>query len=68
MGKKKIVEPLKTPLRIAHVGTIQAWIANADNRIVIVCYAKNAELIVNAVNAYAEAETSIETTSSEEEK
>ena len=53
MRKLKIVEPLETPLRIARVRMNQAFIVDADNSIVIVCYAKYAELIVDAVNAYA---------------
>lgn len=56
MRKRKIVEPSKAPWSIEYMGKQEAVIHDADGRIALVCPVHNAELIVNAVNAYAEEE------------
>lgn len=49
---KKIVEPSGAQWRIVYMGKQEAVIHDADGRIALVCPIHNAELIVNAVNAY----------------
>ena len=56
MRKRKIVEPSKAPWSIEYMGKQEAVIHDADGRMALGCPVHNAELIVNAVNAYAEEE------------
>lgn len=50
----KIVEPSKAPWVIDYLGKQEAVIKDAEGRLALVCPVHNAELIVNAVNAYSE--------------
>lgn len=52
--KKKIVEPSVAPWAIEYMGKQEAVICDACGRIALVCPVHNAELIVDAVNEYAE--------------
>ena len=50
----KMVEPSKVPWVIDYMGKQEAVIKDAEGRLALVCPVHNAELIVNAVNAYSE--------------
>lgn len=52
--KTKIVEPSKAPWAIDYMGKQEAVIKDAEGRLALVSPVHNAELIVNAVNAYCE--------------
>lgn len=52
--KTKTVEPSKAPWVIDYLGKQEAVIKDAEGRLALVCPVHNAELIVNAVNAYSE--------------
>ena len=52
--KTKIVESSKAPWVVDYMGKQEAVIKDAEGRLALVCPVHNAELIVNAVNAYSE--------------
>ena len=54
MRNRKIADPSKAPWRIEYKGKEEAVIRDGENRLALVCPVHNAELIVNAVNAYNE--------------
>lgn len=54
MRKQTNVEPSKAPWVIDYMGKQEAVIKDAEGRLALVCPVHNAELIVNAVNAYSE--------------
>jgi hypothetical protein len=54
--KKKIVEPSKAPWVIDYMGKQEAVIKDAEGRLALICPVHNAELIVNAINAYSKNE------------
>ena len=51
--KNNVVEPSKGPWVIDYMGKQEAVIKDAEGRLALVCPVLNAELIVNAVNAYS---------------
>ena len=54
MKRQTNVEPSKAPWVIDYKGKQEAVITDAEGRLALVCPVHNAELIVNAVNAYSE--------------